>query len=431
MKAGKTKTMNYKMFTYIMLMVIATISCKDDVEDSMYFQIENDPVELHVSEAGVTQAYTVKSNAPWQIVHKGLGTWTRVEDKVGENDGSFRVIVDKNTSKEKRSLNLGVLLKGKEYTTRISIVQEGANTDPGKPDEEYPIKYNSFRVRDPFIFPDPISKKYYLHVHADDAIYPSAPNQIGVLISEDLVNWRKGGISFNPFSSFWGKSDFWAPDLYYYKGKYYLFATFSSIAEIRGSSILVAEKPEGPFSPLVNAPITPASWQTLDASLYIDDDGNPWTAFSHEWTEISDGTIVVQKLSEDLKTTVGAPVTIFKASEAPWVIRNSYYVSDAPFLYKASNGDLLMIWSSFLLAPDNTGQYTIGVARSKSGNILGPWEHDPEPLNPDDDGGHAMIFRDFDGNLKISYHSPNDPGGSERLTIHSIVDNNGKLSIVF
>ena len=153
--------------------------------------------------------------------------------------------------------------------------------------------------------------------------------------------------------------------------------------------------------------------------------------FSHEWTQISDGTIVAQKLTKDLKEAAEEPVTLFAASEAPWVIRNSYYVSDAPFLYRANNGELLMLWSSFLLGKDGNGQYAIGVARSQSGTILGPWLQDPQPLNPNDNGGHAMIFRDFDGVLRISYHSPNTPGGSERLTIHRIVDNDGQLSIDF
>lgn len=431
MMDGIIKAMNYKILISVFLLMASSVSCKEDTDSKLFFEIENGPVELNVSDKGMEQEYSVQSNAKWQIIHKGLGTWVNVKNKTGENDGSFQVVIDKNTSKESRSLTLGVLLNGKEHSKHISISQDKAGSEPSEPTDEYPIEYNSFRVRDPFIFPDPVSKKYYLHVHADDALYPFSPNQIGVIISEDLKYWKKGGISFSPPADFWGKKDFWAPDLYYYKEKYYLFATFSDVHNIRGSSILVSNSPEGPFVPLVNSPITPQGWMALDASLYIDDEKQPWMAFSHEWTEVTDGTIVVQQLSEDLKTTVGAPITIFRASEAPWVIRGSYYVSDAPFLYKASNGHLLMIWSSFIKAPDDRGIYAIGVARSKSGSILGPWEHDPKPLNSNDDGGHAMIFRDFDGNLKISYHSPNTPGGSERLTIHSIIDNNGELSIIF
>ena len=210
-----------------------------------------------------------------------------------------------------------------------------------------------------------------------------------------------------------------------------MFATFRGTDGIRGASVLISDKPEGPFIPLVNRPITPNGWQALDAALFVDENKDPWIVFSHEWTQISDGTIVAQKLTKDLKEAAEEPVTLFAASEAPWVIRNSYYVSDAPFLYRANNGELLMLWSSFLLGKDGNGQYAIGVARSQSGTILGPWLQDPQPLNPNDNGGHAMIFRDFDGVLRISYHSPNTPGGSERLTIHRIVDNDGQLSIDF
>lgn len=60
-----------------------------------------------------------------------------------------------------------------------------------------------------------------------------------------------------------------------------------------------------------------------------------------------------------------------------------------------------MLWSSF-------GQegYALGVARSLSGEVTGPWEHVSEPLFARD-GGHGMLFRTFDGQLVLSLHRPN------------------------
>ena len=46
-----------------------------------------------------------------------------------------------------------------------------------------------------------------------------------------------------------------------------------------------------------------------------------------------------------------------------------------------------MLWSSFLLGKDGNGQYAIGVARSQSVTVTGPWIQDPQPLNPNDNGG--------------------------------------------
>lgn len=60
-----------------------------------------------------------------------------------------------------------------------------------------------------------------------------------------------------------------------------------------------------------------------------------------------------------------------------------------------------MLWSSF----SETG-YTTGIAISDSGKVAGPWRQQAEPFFRGD-GGHAMIFRRFDGVLMVALHSPN------------------------
>jgi hypothetical protein len=61
-----------------------------------------------------------------------------------------------------------------------------------------------------------------------------------------------------------------------------------------------------------------------------------------------------------------------------------------------------MIWSSF----GKDGKYKVGLARSASGMLEGPWEQQ-EKLLYTDDGGHGMLFRAFDGKLMMSLHTPN------------------------
>ena len=60
-----------------------------------------------------------------------------------------------------------------------------------------------------------------------------------------------------------------------------------------------------------------------------------------------------------------------------------------------------MLWSSF-----SDSGYAMGLARSESGGILGPWIQQPEPL-VDRDSGHGMAFHTLDGRLMLSWHSPN------------------------
>ena len=61
-----------------------------------------------------------------------------------------------------------------------------------------------------------------------------------------------------------------------------------------------------------------------------------------------------------------------------------------------------MLWSSF----SDNHQYTTGSARSASGKITGPWVVSPAILYGQD-GGHAMLFKTFAGQLALSLHQPN------------------------
>ena len=287
----------------------------------------------------------------------------------------------------------------------------------------YNIDAKEWHVRDPFIFVNKNEQMYYLHVNEI--------SYIGVYKSKDLKQWRKVGKSFIPDAGFWGTKDFWAPDVIFYQGKYYLLVTFSSDTQKRGTGILVSDAVTGPFVPLKNEASTPTGWTCLDATLHIDDEGNPWLLYSHEWIEVTDGQVVAQRLSPDLKTLTGEPVILFSATDAPWVGSIQYdlnpdirgYITDAPFLYKSpASGKLFMLWSSF----DKKGKYAIGLAESSNGRIDGTWIQHPEPLN-NDDGGHAMIFEDLEGILRISYHATNTVS---RIIIREIQEENGALVIL-
>ncbi|WP_423736347.1 glycoside hydrolase family 43 protein [Chitinophaga caseinilytica] len=283
------------------------------------------------------------------------------------------------------------------------------------------VKTADLRIRDPFVFPDPADSTYYLYANENP--------RIAVYKSRDLENWEKAGIAFEPPAGFWGTKDFWAPDVYKYRGKFYMLATFSAPGRKRGTSILVGDHPAGPFAPLKNGPATPDSNMCLDGIIYTGKDGKPWLVWCWEWLEVGDGRIMAQRLSRDLNSAVGKPIELIRAGDAPWTgpvggEGKRGIVTDGPFFHRMQNGEMIMIWSSFTKA----GKYAIGVARSESGELKGPWKHDPEPLNTDD-GGHAMLFRDFSGQLRISFHAPNGAPHT-RVRIHKVTEENGKLKII-
>ncbi len=267
---------------------------------------------------------------------------------------------------------------------------------------QYKTDISEIHARDPFIFLDKPGGHYYMHLNGGGRVI--------CYQSRDLAKWRHMGSSFVPEADFWGKKDFWAPDLYEYQGNYYLFITMSAPGTKRGTTVLVSRTPAGPFRYLVNHALTPDDQMCLDGALHIDKQGKPWLLYCREWLEVIDGQVCAIRLTDNLKSTMGEPHILFHASQAPWVgeitsatgVKGK--VTDAPFIYTLEDGRLIMLWSSF---DRKTGNYAIGQAFS-DGDLLGPWTQSERPMNSDG-GGHAMIFRDKADRLMISYHAPNKP----------------------
>lgn len=274
-------------------------------------------------------------------------------------------------------------------------------SETSRQEENYPLNLNDLHIRDPFILANVADSTYYMHAN-------SGKESFLCYASKDLRRWRLCGESFRPDSNFWGKQDFWAPKVYRYRDRYYLLASCYSEHYRRGISIFISDRPDCGFQPLVNAPITPRGWMCLDGTLYVDKDGQPWLIYAREWIEVQIGEIYAQRLSDDLSHTIGEPVFLFKGSDADWpglimTGAQTGIITNAPFIYTTDSGKLLLIWSSFC----TNGEYAIGVAVSRSGELRGPWLQQSGALN--DDGGHAMIFRDFQGSLLISYHTNEPP----------------------
>ena len=95
--------------------------------------------------------------------------------------------------------------------------------------------------------------------------------------------------------------------------------------------------------------------------------------FCHEWVQVVDGTMCAVRLKEDLSGTLGNPVLLFHATDAPWSVeltgtKRRGYVTDGPWLHRLKSGMLLaMLWSSF----GKDGKYKVGVAPQRLGRNSG------------------------------------------------------------
>ncbi|QGY47420.1 family 43 glycosylhydrolase [Maribellus comscasis] len=292
------------------------------------------------------------------------------------------------------------------------------------------VKLHDMHWRDNCILADKASGYYYM-------VGPGGKSVLSYQ-SKDLINWENPTKIFTIPEGFWdGKpiNSIWAPELHFYKGKYYLFLTIDTRDMFeeqwpnwrprvtRGSQILVSDSPTGPFKAFQDHSTLPVDMMTLDATLW-EEDGVPYIVYAHEWVQISNGTIEYMQLKDDLSETIGEPQLLFRGSDGPWATiseTEGCFVTDGPYLKINKTGKLMMVWTSF-----GKGGYTMGVAFSESGKLAGPWIQQEEPVY-DKDGGHGMLFETFDGKLMCVLHSPNNR--DSRPHIFEMEDTGEKLLI--
>lgn len=329
----------------------------------------------------------------------------------------------------------------------------GAQAGVAVPDATTPpvvrsgLRLPDIPLHDPWIVADSATSTYYLYSSAARRI--TGQGRTGTLYyrSQDLAVWEGPFVAFIAPTESWADPtvNAWAPEVHRFRGKYYLFTTLHNPAKVlpttdssrpnsmRSTMIAVSNSPVGPFVlTKTDAPIAPANFMTLDGTLYVDRAGKPWMVYAHEWIQKVDGTMEAVPLTDDLSSAVGAPIHLFKASDAPWLnaqmtpnTRENHYVTDGPELFRTRTGTLLMLWASYMQNELGRNGYVQTVARSRSGELAGPWEQ----LAPlvGNDSGHGMLFHMFDGTLMMVLHQPFQ---SARAKLYEMEDTGSSVRVL-
>lgn len=292
------------------------------------------------------------------------------------------------------------------------------------------MKKEEINIRDPFVMK--AEGKYYLYGTRSSTTWGRADG-FDCYESSDLENWDGPfEIYHRPKESRFDCS-YWAPECYEYQGKYYLITTLGVAGESKAVYALVSDSPKGPFVMHSEGSLTPEGWKSIDGTLCFTEEKRIFLFFSHSFEDVLDGKMCVVELEADLKRTKGKPVTLFRASEADWStaipfakaefgIDGDAYFSDGPFVYRMRDGSLVLLWSSW-----SEGGYAVGAARSESGNVMGPWVHQEEPFYGKN-GGHGMLFTNYEGELYYTLHYPDDKY-KEAPVFLRVKEENGKLTI--
>lgn len=300
---------------------------------------------------------------------------------------------------------------------------------------------SEIRMRDPFII-ESAPGKFTLFGTTDTNLWGGPGTGFDCYSSDDLINWTGPEPAFRPPAAFWGDTQFWAPEVHQVDGGFYMFATFATAApkpKVRGVAVLKATEVTGPYLPHSDGPVTPIDLPCLDGTLYTDGTGQHWLVYSRgaEGTAnapgLADGEMYAMPLTADLSAPAGDPVLLFHSSDAAWSkplwfppgvnppeelgLAKDPLFTDGAYLVNARDGSLLMLWSAF-----GEEGYAMGVARSASGSVLGPWLQQAEPIWAKN-GGHGMLLQTTEGGTHLVFHAPNDTPNERVVMVQATVGN--------
>ncbi|MGL1886370.1 MAG: glycoside hydrolase family 43 protein [Reichenbachiella sp.] len=255
---------------------------------------------------------------------------------------------------------------------------------------------------------------------------------IGVKYSSDGKNWTQGGQVFGNELSWWrdyapnmGANDVWAPDCYYYRGRYWLyyavseFGTNNSAIGLTSCTSIVAGdwRDDGR---VVSTSSGSNSTNAIDPNVFQDASGKPWLVYG-SWF---DGIKVVRLKDSDMKPS-GTTHTIARASggiENPDIVYN--------------NGYYYLFVSKGVCCNGTNSTYNIAYGRSTS--LAGPY-YDKNGVNMLNGGGTVLdagnsvwvgpgasdVYRRSGNYMMIRHAYDATDNGTPKMLINDLYFSNG------
>lgn len=210
--------------------------------------------------------------------------------------------------------------------------------------------------------------------------------------SKDMKNWTAHGPIMRATDFKWATHDAWASQVVFRNGKYYFYTSVRHGEPHVGMSIGVAvsDSPTGPFvdargSALVTDDMTPSpySWDDIDPTVFIDDDGTAWMAWGNPLCHLA-------KLKPNMIELDG-PIVLLPLpnyTEGPWISKRNglYYLTYPAFAHQGEAESLC-----YATAPAVTGPWTY------RGVLTGTAKYSYTI--------HPGIVNDFKGQSYLFYHN--------------------------
>lgn len=274
-------------------------------------------------------------------------------------------------------------------------------------------------IGDPFML-KLSANEYYMYC-------TSAANGFYCWRSEDMVHWTDKKMCYVMKTDAWCYECFWAPEVVAYEGKYYMFYTAKKVDDGLRIGLAVSDTPDGPFEDYKNEPLFDFGYATIDANVFIDDDGSKYLYYAKDCSDnMVDGIHTSQlygvKLADDMKSVVGEPVFLTTPEQKWERIAGNYMWNEGPEMIKHDGTYYLSYSADCFESPG----YSLGYATSE--NPLGPFEkpednrilHAVGLRDVSGTGHHSFVYSPDDSELWVAYHSRTSviaPSGNRKVNL--------------
>lgn len=229
-----------------------------------------------------------------------------------------------------------------------------------------------------------------------------------VYSSDDMVNWVDHGSPLALESFSWADDRAWAAQTVERNGKFYWYiCAHSKLSGGMAIGVAVADSPTGPFRDALGKPLFEnGSWDHIDPSVLIDDDGQAWLCWGNPqlyYLKLNEdmisyeGDLIVADMTEE---AFGSPLQ--KNRDKSKKYKDSY--TEGPWLSKR-NGTYQLIYAA--------GGVPEHISYSTASSPVGPWKY-AGVIMPEGNTGsftnHAGVA-DYKGHSYFFYHTGKLPGG--------------------
>jgi len=294
----------------------------------------------------------------------------------------------------------------------------------------------------------------------------------GAYSSDNLIDWKyEGSVYKGNTTNSWTLRNFWAPEVYERKGKFYMFFSAdwkynpTNEGENFRIGVAVADKPTGPFTDISDKPLFDPGYPVIDANILsfkgrcylyysrccyknpVESEVSAWAKKLNLFQTIEESWVYGVEIASDFKSIIGEPVLLLQPpktmddKQSEWESRSvtsgevNRRWTEGSFAFEHKNKIYLMYSANYFGGKN----YAVGYATSN--NPLGPFvkAHNNPVLqkNVDEGGivtgtGHNSVTWSKDGQtMYCVYHGRTSQTGDKRVVFidKMTINKNGLLTV--